>query len=46
LKLLIGNDFSPVSGEVVAVNPQLNNDFDSLNSEEEADAWLVDIKKA
>jgi len=36
---------SPVSGEVVAVNPQLANDFDSLNSEEEADAWLVDIKE-
>ncbi|GAX04320.1 glycine cleavage system H protein [Secundilactobacillus pentosiphilus] len=36
---------SPVSGEVVAVNPQLDNDFDSLNSEEEADAWLVDIKE-
>ncbi|MTV82526.1 glycine cleavage system protein H [Secundilactobacillus folii] len=37
---------SPVTGEVVAVNPQLDNDFDALNSEEEADAWLADIKEA
>ncbi|KRK99439.1 hypothetical protein FD04_GL002256 [Secundilactobacillus odoratitofui DSM 19909 = JCM 15043] len=37
---------SPVSGEIVAVNPQLDQDFESLNSEKEADAWLVDVKEA
>ena len=35
---------SPISGEVSAVNPQLNDDVDALNSSNEADAWLVEIK--
>ncbi|GAA3610545.1 glycine cleavage system protein H [Secundilactobacillus similis] len=37
---------SPVSGKIVAVNPQLDNDFDALNGEAEADAWLVDVQPA
>ena len=35
---------SPVTGKIVALNPQLSDgDYDTLNSESEADAWLVDI---
>ncbi len=37
---------SPVSGKVAAVNPQLDNDFDALNSASVDDAWLVDIQTA
>lgn len=37
---------SPISGKVSALNPQLKNgDYDTLNSESEADAWLVDLSK-
>ncbi|GAK47944.1 glycine cleavage system H-protein [Secundilactobacillus oryzae JCM 18671] len=35
---------SPVTGSVTAVNPKLEDDVEALNSENEADAWLVEIK--
>ncbi|WP_282801887.1 glycine cleavage system protein H [Secundilactobacillus kimchicus] len=35
---------SPMTGKVVTVNPQLDaGDYDTLNSEAEADTWLVDL---
>ena len=36
--------YSPVSGEVAAVNPKLQNNPEILNSDPHGEAWLVQVR--
>ncbi len=36
--------YSPVSGEVAAVNPKLQNNPEILNSDPHGEAWLIEVR--
>ena len=40
----VSDVYSPVTGEVIAVNPKLQNSPELVNSDPHGDAWLVRIR--